>query len=97
MTKYGFLARIVAKPEKSEEVAAFLASALQLAQAEPGTVTWYAFRISKTEFGIFDTFPDEASRKAHIEGPIAKALMGKADELLSQPPTIERIDLLARK
>ncbi len=97
MTKYGFLARIVAKADKTEEVAAFLASALPLAQAEPGTVTWYAFRISKTEFGIFDTFPDEASRKAHIEGPIAKALMGKADELLAQPPTIERIDLLATK
>jgi len=97
MTKYGYLVRLVAKPDKAEELGAFLASALPLAEAEAKTIVWFAIRISKTDFGIFDAFPDEAGRKAHIEGPIAKALLGRADELLAQPPTIEPIDILASK
>jgi quinol monooxygenase YgiN len=97
MVKYAFVARLVAKPGKEEEVAALLAGALPLANDEPKTVAWFAFRISKSEFGIFDVFPDEAGRKAHIEGPIAKALMAKAPELLASPPTIEPADLLATK
>src|SRR4051794_23815770 len=97
MTNYGYLVHLVAKPDKAEELGAFLASALPLAQAEPSTVVWFANRISRNEFGIFDAFPDEAGRKAHIEGPIAKALMAKADELLAEPPSIKPVDILASK
>jgi len=97
MVKLGFLATIVAKPGKEEEVASFLTSALSLANDEPGTVVWFAIRISKSEFGIFDAFPNEASRKAHIEGPIAAALMAKAEELLAEPPSIKPVDVMAAK
>jgi quinol monooxygenase YgiN len=97
MVKVALLARLVAKPGKEEEVAAFLSSALPLAQAEPSTTVWFALRLSKSEFGIFDAFPDEAGRAAHLSGPIAQALMAKADELLASPPKIERVDLLAAK
>jgi quinol monooxygenase YgiN len=97
MVKVALLARLVAKPGKEEEVAAFLSGALPLAQAEPGTIVWFALRLSKSDFGIFDAFPDEAGRKAHLEGPIAAALMAKAGELLASPPVIERVDLLAAK
>ncbi len=97
MVKVGFSAKLVAKAGKEEEVAAFLASALPLAQAEKGTVVWFAIRLSKTEFGIFDAFADETGRKAHIEGPIAAALMAKAGELLAEPPQIDRVDVLAAK
>jgi quinol monooxygenase YgiN len=97
MVKVALLARLVAKPGKEEEVASFLAGALPLAQAEPGTIVWFALRLSKNEFGIFDAFPDEAGRKAHLNGPIAAALMAKASELLAQPPKIEPVDLLAAK
>jgi quinol monooxygenase YgiN len=97
MVKVGFSAKLVAKAGKEEEVAAFLASALPLAQAEQGTVVWFAIRLSKTEFGIFDAFADETGRKAHIEGPIAAALMAKAGELLAEPPRIDRVDVLAAK
>lgn len=97
MVKVALLARIVAKPGKEEEVAALLAGALPLALAEPATVTWFAFRMSKTEFGIFDAFPDDAGRKAHLEGRIAAALMAKAGELLAEPPRIDGVDLLASK
>src|SRR5579863_110755 len=84
-TPYAFVARIEAKPEKAEEVAALLTGALPLAQAEAGTVDWYAARTSPTTFWIFDTFGTEDARQAHINGPIAAALMAKADELLASP------------
>lgn len=91
------LARLEARPGKEAEVADFLASALPLAEDEPDTVTWYALRLSDTTFGIFDTFADDAGRQAHLDGEIAAALMGKADELLAKPPQIEQVDLLAAK
>jgi quinol monooxygenase YgiN len=97
MVKVGLQLRLVAKPGKEEEVAAFLASAVPLAQAEAATQVFFALRLSQNEFGIFDAFPDDAGRKAHLNGPIAAALMAKAGELLAEPPRIEQIDLLAAK
>jgi quinol monooxygenase YgiN len=97
LVKVALLARLVAKPGKEEEVASFLSSALPLAQAELATIVWFALRLSKNEFGIFDAFPDDAGRKAHLNGPIASALMAKAGELLAEPPKIEQVDLLAVK
>jgi quinol monooxygenase YgiN len=97
MVKVALLVRLVAKPGKEEELASFLASALPLAQAEAQTTVWFALRIGKSEFGIFDAFPSDAGRKAHIEGAIADALRAKAPELLAQPPTIEQVDVLAAK
>lgn len=97
MAKVGLLARVVAKAGKEEEVAGFLASALSLAQAEGKTIAWFAFRLSKSEFGIFDTFADDTGRQAHLSGEIAKALMANAEVLLSEPPKIEKLDLLAVK
>lgn len=97
MVKLALLARVEAKPGKEEEVAAFLRSALPLAESEPGTISWYAFRIGSSTFGIFDTFNDETGRQAHLSGPIAAALMAKASELLAKPPVIEQLDLLAAK
>ena len=97
MVKLALLVRLEAKPGKEEEVAEFLRSALPLAQAELGTISWFAFRIGSSTFGIFDTFNDEAGRQAHLSGPIAAALMAKAPELLAKPPIIEKLDLLAGK
>jgi quinol monooxygenase YgiN len=97
MVTVGLLARLVAKPGKEDEVATFLKSALPLAEAEGETVVWFAIRLSEREFGIFDAFPSDAGRKAHLGGPIAAALMAKAGELLSEPPRIDSVDVLAAK
>jgi len=97
MPKFGLLARLEAKPGKEGEVEALLTSALPLAQAEDGTRTWYAFKLDASTFGIFDTFDDEAGRKAHLEGEIAKALMANAGALLAKPPQIDKVDVLAAK
>jgi len=96
-TPYAFVAKIEAKPEKAEELASLLSGALPLAQAEDGTIDWYAARTSPTTFWIFDTFASEADRQAHIDGEIAAALMANADELLAAPPEIMPADVLASK
>jgi quinol monooxygenase YgiN len=97
MVHVGLLARMLAKPGKEDEVAAFLKSALPLAQAEAKTTVWFAIRLSDREFGIFDAFADDTGRKAHLSGPIAAALMAKASELLAEPPRIDQVDVLAAK
>ena len=93
----GVLALLEAKPEKGADLAAFLESGRAIAAAEQGTVTWYAFKLSESTYGIFDTFPDDAGRQAHLTGRVAAALMAKAPELLRQPPTIEKAEILAAK
>ena len=99
MATLALYAHLTAKPGKAAELEAFLKSALPMARAEPGTLDWFAFHQDDggQSFGIFDTFDTEAARQAHLDGPIAKALMGKADELLSEPPQIHKIRLLADK
>lgn len=97
MAKLGLLAQIEARTGKEGEVESMLTGALPLAQAESGTRSWYAFKSGPSTFGIFDTFADEAGREAHLNGEIAKALMGKADELLAKPPKIDKVDVLAMK
>lgn len=95
--KVGIVALLEAKPGKENEVAELLKSARALALEESQTVVWYAFQTGPRSFGIFDAFADEAGRKAHLDGQIAKALMGKADELLASPPDLRMADLLAVK
>ncbi|MBL8052479.1 MAG: antibiotic biosynthesis monooxygenase [Nitrospira sp.] len=97
MVRVGLLVRLQAKPGKEAEVASFLESGLALANQEAATVVWFALRLGPSTFGIFDAFPDEAGRKAHLGGPIAAALMAKAADLLAEPPKIEQVDVLAAK
>ena len=86
-----------AKPGKEAEVAGFLQAGLRLVEAEPATTTWFALQLGPSTFGIFDTFPDDAGRQAHLEGQVAAALMAKAGDLLSKPPAIHKADILAAK
>lgn len=97
MAKYALWAMLQAKAGKEAEVAAFLKSAVPLVNAEPGTVDWYALDLGGGNFGIFDTFNDEAGRDAHLAGEVAKALMALADDLFAKPPSINKIDILAEK
>ena len=92
-----FVVKLVAKEEKADEVAAFLAGALSLANEEAGTIVWFALRTDATTFWIVDAFGSQADRQAHIEGPIAAALMANADRLLAEAPEILPADVLAAK
>ena len=97
MVKTALLVRLEAKPGKEAQVEAFLKSGLAVVQQEPETTVWFALRMGPTTFGIYDAFPDEAGRQAHLSGQVAAALMAKAPELLAQPPAIEKVDVLAAK
>ena len=93
----GFLAFFEAQPGKGDDLGAFLASARAIAAAEDGTVTWYAFRLGETTFGIFDTFDTEEARQAHLNGQIPVELGKVADDLLAAAPDIRPVDVLAVK
>jgi quinol monooxygenase YgiN len=95
--KVALFVRLEAKPGKEAEVEQFLRGGLELVQQEPVTSLWFGLRLSATTFGIFDTFPNESGRQAHLSGEVAKALMAKAPELFAQPPSIERAEILAAK
>ena len=97
MVTVGLVVRLEAKPGKEADVQKFLEDGLAVVQEEPATTAWFALRFGPTTFGIFDAFPDEAGRQAHLAGRVAAALMAKAPELLAQPPSIEKVDVLAAK
>jgi len=97
MIKVALLVRLEAKPGKESAVEEFLRAGLALVQQEPATSTWYAVKLGPSTYGIFDTFPDDAGRQAHLTGRVAAELMAKASELLAQPPAIEKAEVLAAK
>ncbi len=93
----GLLAILEAKPGKQAALAEFLNTGLALVAREPGTRSWYAFRITESSFGIYDTFVDDAARTEHLSGPLAQALADIAGDLLAGPPEVRRLDVLASK
>lgn len=97
MVSVGLLVRLKAKPGKEDAVANFLEGGLALVQAEPDTTAWFAIRFGPSEFGIFDAFPDDSGRQAHLSGRVAEALTAQADELFSEPPDIQPVDVIADK
>jgi quinol monooxygenase YgiN len=97
MPTVALFARLEAKPGKESEVARFLEAGLAMANQETTTPIWFALRLGPTTFGVFDAFTNESGRQAHLNGPIAKALMAQATELFSKPPAIEPIEVLGAK
>jgi quinol monooxygenase YgiN len=97
MVTVALAVKLEAKPGKEKEVEDFLRGGLAIVQDEPATTAWFAIRFSNSTFGIFDAFPDEAGRQAHLTGRVAAALMQKAGDLLASPPSIEKVDVLAAK
>jgi quinol monooxygenase YgiN len=91
------LARLEAKPGKEAAVKDLLISAVALANQEARTKVWFALKLGPSTFGVFDAFADEEGRQAHLNGPIAQALMANAPELLSKPPQIDPVDVLGAK
>jgi len=94
---FGILALLEAKPGRGDELRAFLEAGRALAVAETDTVTWYAFKVNETTYGIFDTFAAETGRQAHLDGQIPVELGKIADDLLAKAPDIRPVDLVAVK
>ena len=85
-----------AKPGKEQDVADFLRSARPIVEQEEGTRAWFALQFDESTFGIFDVFPDDAGRDAHLSGAVAAALGEQTGTLFSEP-TIEKLDVLGSK
>ena len=97
MVTVALFVRLEAKPGKEKDVESFLIGGLPLVTEEPATTAWFGLRLGPTTFGIFDAFPDDAGRQAHLSGKVAAALMARAGELFAEPPSIEKVDVLAAK
>ena len=97
MVKTALYVHMEAKPGKENEVQKFLEGGLALVNEEPATIAWFGMRLGPSIFGIFDAFPDEAGRDAHLNGKVAAALMAKAGDLFAAPPKIQKVDILASK
>lgn len=97
MVNKGLMVRLEAKPGKEMDLETFLRAQLPFAQGEPETTAWFAMRLGPRSFAIFDAFPDESGREAHLSGQIAEELKAITHDLLKKPPTVERIDVLAAK
>ena len=74
MVTVGLLVRLEARPGKEADLEAFLRGGLALVEAEPATTVWFGIRLGPSTFGIFDAFPDEGGRSAHLSGRVAAAL-----------------------
>lgn len=93
----GLWVPLEAKPGKEAEVEAFLKSGQALVEDEPGTTAWFAVQMGPGRYGIFDVFPDDEGRQAHLNGKVAAALMEQADDLFANAPQIHQIDVIAEK
>ena len=85
MDTRGLLVRLEVVPGKDAEVEAFLQSAVPAVRAERGTTAWFALRFGRSEYGIFDVFPDDAARDAHLAGAVAAALRTMVTRPLPDP------------
>ncbi len=97
MVTLALYVRLEAKPGKEKEVETFLRGGLPIVEQEPATMAWFAIQMAPSTYGIFDVFPDEAGRQAHLAGRVAAALVAKAPELLAKPPEIQKVSVLAAK
>ena len=97
MVTVGLLVTLEAKPGREGDVQRFLEGGLALVNEEPDTTAWFAIRMGPTTYGIFDVFPSDAGRQAHLQGRVAEALMAQAADLFASPPDIQPIDVLATK
>jgi len=97
MVTVGLWVPLEAKPGKEQEVADFLEGGRALADQEPETTAWFAVRLGPSSFAVFDVFPDDSGRQAHLSGKVAEALMARADDLFATPPEIKQVDVIAAK
>jgi quinol monooxygenase YgiN len=97
MPKLALYVALEAKPGKEEMLADFLRHAQSTIQGERGTLAWFALRLGRSHFAIFDAFSNEAGREAHLAGKVAGELRERAGEWLTRPPEIHKADVLASK
>ena len=93
--RFGLLVTLEAAEGKGDALAAFLQEGRAIAAEESGTVSWYAFQVDETTFGVFDTFETLEGRQEHLSGQIPAALGQVGADLLAREPDIRPVDIVA--
>jgi quinol monooxygenase YgiN len=89
------LVRLSVKEGKGDDAETLLRASLEAVMAEHDTTTWYAVRFGRDDFAIFDTFPGDTGRLAHLAGKVGRTLIARTPELFEGPPKIEHAQVLA--
>jgi quinol monooxygenase YgiN len=97
MVTVGLWVPLEAKPDKVDAVRRFLEGGRAIVNEEPATTAWFAVQLGPTSFAIFDVFPDDTGRQAHLAGKVAAALMAQAPDLFTTAPQINQLDVIAEK
>ena len=66
-------------------------------RGEKATMPWFSLRRNKRTFEIFESFPNESGRRAHLAGDGARALLARSRELLARPARITLLDVVDMK
>jgi quinol monooxygenase YgiN len=91
----GLLLTFEPKAGHEQDAAGFLEGALPIVEDEPKTIAWFAIRLEDGHFGIFDVFPDNQGRLAHIAGRVPRDLLKNATTLLGGLPDMNLVNVLA--
>jgi quinol monooxygenase YgiN len=97
MVSHGLIVRLQARHGRETQLEEFLVNAVDAVRGEPATLAWFGLRFGRGEYGIFDAFPNEAGRDAHLNGAVAAGLMGEGKQLLEGEPRIQKVGILASK
>ena len=87
MLKVGLFVRLEAKNGKEEELAAFLAQGLELANGEAFTPLWLALKFGPSTFAVFDAFANDEGRQSHLRRRNRESLDGQGSGLVSIAPS----------
>ncbi|MBE7210815.1 MAG: antibiotic biosynthesis monooxygenase [Gluconacetobacter diazotrophicus] len=93
----GLLIHLHARKGREAAVESLLSDIWEDVQSEPATAPWFAFRLARRRYGIFERFPDEAGRRAHLSGQGAARLLAQSNALLAKPARIARVEVLGGK
>jgi hypothetical protein len=93
----GLLLTFAAKAGREGDVEEFLRGSKLLVDEEPRTTAWFAMLFEKGRYGIFDVFPDNGARFAHLTGLVPRELAKHAATLLRGVPDMSMLDVLATK
>lgn len=96
MIRFARWIELVAISGREHDVWAFLIDALPVAQNDTEVRFWFALRLDRATFAIFDAFDSNDAREAKLRGPIAEALQDRTGSLFSAP-TIREAEMFAVK
>ncbi len=86
-----------ARRGREAELMDLLAEIRRSVATEPGTLPWFGLRRNRRVFEIFESFPDERARRAHLAGEGAKSLLARSRAILKRPARVTRLDVVDLK